>query len=476
MDISQQSRRVLRLQTLAFTLLFLTVIGLLAWLSTRYVYQADWTGSGRHTLSTASTTLLERLDGPVTITAFSRDEDLSETRKRTRELVDRYRQHKPDISLSFINPDQEPDKVRDLGVTVEGELVINYQGRTENLKTIGEQALTNALQRLARAGERLLVFLGGHGERNPDGIANHDINQWANALRGKGFQTHMLNLGLNPTIPENTAVLVIASPQVELLPGEVEIIRGYIEKGGNLLLLSDPDESENLLPIAEELGIDFLPGTLVDATGKMLGIEHPGFVIVAQYPPHPVTDGLETLTLFPLAHAVEPRDKSWKSIHLLRSLPRAWSETGPLEGEIRFDIESDIPGPLSIGVALERTIGGDAETHEGESEEEHALHAHPMELNASPNQPMQRIAVLGDGDFLSNAYLGNGANQALGDRLINWLSHDDSFIAIPPRAAPDTRMEMSQSVSIIIGFGFLVVIPLALLGAGITIWLKRRKR
>ena len=72
MQISKKIHRQQRLQTWAFVVLFLTAIGLLAWLSTRYHFQSDWTASGRFTLSDATAQLLKKLDGPVTITSFNR--------------------------------------------------------------------------------------------------------------------------------------------------------------------------------------------------------------------------------------------------------------------------------------------------------------------------------------------------------------------------------------------------------------------
>jgi ABC-type uncharacterized transport system involved in gliding motility auxiliary subunit len=247
---------------------------------------------------------------------------------------------------------------------------------------------------------------------------------------------------------------------VALLPGEVALLQAYVERGGNLLWFSEPGEQQGLAPLADALGLAFLPGTLVDPTGQMLGISNPAIIVVGEYPRHPVTEELATLTLFPEAHAIESRGANgWESTALLRSLPRSWSETGPLEGTIEFDENSDIAGPLTIGMLLTRELDG------GEQEGG----------NGAPART-QRIAVLGDGDFLANSYLGNGANQELGDRLLNWLSHDDSFITIAPRTAPDTRLELTPNLSLLIGFGFLLVIPGLLLGSGITIWLRRRKR
>jgi ABC-type uncharacterized transport system involved in gliding motility auxiliary subunit len=92
------------------------------------------------------------------------------------------------------------------------------------------------------------------------------------------------------------------------------------------------------------------------------------------------------------------------------------------------------------------------------------------------SSPTQRVAVIGDADFISNAYLGNGANLDLGNRLVNWLSHDDALIRIPPRTAPDTQLTLTPTLSLAIGLGFLAVIPLGLLAAGGTIWWRRRKR
>ena len=88
----------------------------------------------------------------------------------------------------------------------------------------------------------------------------------------------------------------------------------------------------------------------------------------------------------------------------------------------------------------------------------------------------QRVAIIGDADFLSNRYLGNGGNLEIGINLVNWLSHDDRLISISPRPAPDTRLELSSQQQLAIAIFFLLVLPLGLLVSGLRIWLKRRKR
>ena len=127
MRVTAKSRLRVRLENILFVALFLVVVGLLAWLSTRYNFQADWTATGRNTLSEASQTLLGRLEGPIQITAYAWEQP--KLRSHIKALVERYRRHKPDISIDFINPNTVPDQVRELGVT-NGELIVSYGGRS----------------------------------------------------------------------------------------------------------------------------------------------------------------------------------------------------------------------------------------------------------------------------------------------------------------------------------------------------------
>lgn len=460
MLVTSKTRRNSRLQSITFTVLFLAVLGVLAYLSTRYTFTADWTASGRNTLSDASSAMLAQLDSPVTITSYATEDEA--VRHAVNELVDRYRRRKSDITLRFVNPDLEPDTVRALGIRVNGELRVEYQGRAENLQNLSEQGLTNILQRLARSGERWVVFVEGHGERKPQGVANHDLGQWTQQLTAKGFKVQTHNLVKNPQLPENTRVLVLAGPQMDLLPGEVAIINQYVAAGGNVLWLTDPGSDEKhfgLASLATQLGIGFESGMIVDPTTQVLGVSDPRFALVADYPSHAINRGFDALTLFPQSHGliITPPD-GWQAQVILQTEKRSWSETGDMSGSIQFDVANDVPGPLTLGVALTRALSaGDAESQDD-----------------PPRQ--QRVVVTGDGDFLSNAYLGNGANLLLGMNMVNWLANDDQLINIPVKTATDRSLQLSPLAQGMIGIGFLFVLPLLLAGSGFLVWWLRRKR
>ncbi len=472
MELNKKLRRRLRLEGRLFVLLLLLTCGLLGWLSSRYAVQLDWTAASRHTLSEPSRALLAQMQGPVQVTAFARGQ--GEMRPRIRTLIERYRQHKPDISLEFVDPDRAPQRLRDLNIRFDGEMLIEHRGRHEQLQRIGESAFSNALLRLSRGGARKLCFLSGHGERRAAGQANHDLGLWLQALAPRGISAEEFNptermLGSQGAVPEGCATLVIASPRQALLPGEVAVIGDWLEQGGNLLWLAEPDGPQGLLPLAERLGLELLPGTVVDSTTRQLGIEHPAVAVIVRYPEHPVSSSLhDTLTLFPFALAMRQSPNEWRAVPLLRTLEGSWVEHGKLEGELRLD-ENEISGPLDIGWLLSRPHPA-ARATETPDETGHDGHEH----GAAEHE--QRIAVIGDGDFLSNAYLGNQSNQALGDALVDWLAQDDALITLPRREAIDPRLEMSPLRRGLIGFGFLIVLPLGLLIAGGLIWYRRRSR
>jgi ABC-type uncharacterized transport system involved in gliding motility auxiliary subunit len=451
--ITRHARLLLRLQGLVFGVLFTGSILLLGWLSTQYVYQADWTAGARNTVSEETRRLLGEIPDPVSITAFVRADDLLE--KQIRDLVGSYQRFKDDISLEFVNPDTAPERVRELGIASGGELVVHYQGRREHIQTLSEQQLTNALLRLSRQEARWIVFLAGHGERAPAGETNHGLGIFGQELERKGLHVQTLSL-VESGIPANTHLLVIASPRVDLLPGEVDKLLAYVAQGGNLLWLAEPGAVHGLEPLAEQLGIGLLPGTVVDATTQMFGIDNPSFAVITGYPNHAITSELNTVTVFPEAAALEINDTgSWTATPLLATLERSWTELGELEGQIQFDADGDErAGPLDIGVVLTRSQPG--ETADTAAE--------------------QRIVVIGDGDFLSNTYLGNAGNLGLGLNMVHWLSHDDSFIDIRIQSAPDRTLELGRIAQAVIGLGFFIGLPLALLFSGIVIWLRRRRR
>ncbi|MDO9104338.1 MAG: GldG family protein [Methylovulum sp.] len=419
------------------TLALVCAIGALAWLSTRYPLQTDITGNTANTLSVATQKLLLSLPEDVDITAYiNKGQPI---RLQIAQLVDRYRRHKTNVTLQFIDPATQPEQTRELELGAEGAVIVAYQGHTEKLKFVDESTLSNALLHLANANQRWISFLSGHGERSPVGVANFDLGQLGKELAGRNIKSLSINLATLPSIPDNSALLVIAAPAVPLLAGEQDIIKQYIQRGGNLLLLVEPG-NPYLDTVLQQLGIRTLPGPIMDNSARLYGIDNPDFVLAGSYPAHAVTRGLQIITVYPVTAALDYRQTAGFHTEILLS-----TETG----SITATNPPSKHGTLAFGLALSRDLG---------------------------SATQQRIIVIGDSDFLSNTYLGNAGNLDMGLRIFNWLIHDDAFIDIPAKTATDKNLQLTQTAVAIIGFGFLIVIPLVLLLAGFVVWRRRKHR
>ena len=452
MKVTRRNQLQLRIQNFIFTVLLITIVGLLAWLSMHYKIQSDWTLDSRHTLSEMSKQTLEQLTDPVEITAYIGEVD--DVRLFIKELVNKYQQVKPDLSLTFIDPDTVPAETRQLGVA-EGQLIIHYQARTEHVLQLDEESLTTALQRVAKEETHYIAFLEGHGERSPHGVANHDFGDWGAQLEARGFKVQGFNFSQTTQVPDNSSTLVIANPQVKLLDTEVQAINAYLTQGGNLLWLFDPGEPlQGLEPIAEKLGLTIEPGVIVSASAidQLYGVQYPTQLVLAPdhyRQDHPITEKLLNLTLFPQACGlkVDASPDIWDVAPILTTHNQTWSETGET---FEYEEDKDSLGPFDIGFTMTRVA------EQGEDKE-------------------QRIVLIGDGDFLSNTFIANGGNLDLGIKIINWLAREDIFISIPAKIPSDASLELSSLTVGILGMLFLVILPLGLISAGIIIWLQRRK-
>lgn len=424
--------------------LLILALGFMAFISTQNIKLADMTTTQRLSLSTESQTLLAAMHDPVSFDIFVNPSD--QIGERVELLIERFKRVKPDLNIRYLIPEEHPDLVREYAIRYPAEMIVHYQNRHQRIDQPSEQSIINALIKLHRGDDRWVVFLSGHGERDPLGDANFDYGQFTQKLDERGLKSRTLNLSDTPVIPDNTALLVIANPQVDLLENEEKIIHSFIENNGNVLILAEPDHHAQVASISHYFGIDYLYGVAVDAIGEKFNITQPDLIPITQYPTHPITQDFALTSL--LANSSALKINAHDHFHitpLLLSSDESWVETSELKDHIFYDQATEEIGPLALAVAI--------------------TSAHST----------QRVVIMGDGDFLSNRYLGNGGNLDLGIRLFSWLSADDNHITLAFRQPSDLDFAMSNTTSGIIGIGALFVLPgLFLFIAFFIFW--RRKR
>ncbi len=405
----------------------------------------DLTATGRHTLAPASVQALQAVEGPLAATVYLPKGH--QTLPAARDLVARYQRHRADLIFTVTDPASVPELMR-AEQLAEGTLVLRAGERSERFTRYNEQTFTRALLKLTRGEPEWIAFTTGHGERSPERLANFDLEHWGRVLRGRGYRVQEIDLSSLGTVPDNTALLVVASPLLDFAPEEVEAVTAHLARGGALLWLTEPGSPTSLTPLAQTLGVAWREGTVFDPAGAALGVKDPSLVVLPRHPPHALTQGLKGAVILPVAAALESRDvDGWKADTLLQSSAEAWLESTPSVPSPAFDAGAEKRATFTLALALTREREG----------------------------KRQRVLVVGDGDFLSNTYVGNGANQELGTHMVDWLVANEALVGVETRPAPDVNLEFSRMAKAVMGLGLLVLLPGSFAATGL--WLAwRRKR
>ncbi|MCG6941879.1 MAG: GldG family protein [Thiohalocapsa sp.] len=469
-----------------FALLLLAIVLTAGWLAARHDDYFDWTSTARNSLTPESIAVLERLpaDGPpLSITVFAPREH--PVGRAVEQLLARYHRQRPDLEIHWVDPQRAPERARDADVHLLGQVLLEFHGRRESLTALSEGTLSSAIARLALPRAPWVAVLEGHGERASAGAAAPDIGRFAQLLRQRGFRLQPLDLASAGSVPANTDLLVISTPSIALFPGEAEALVHYLEAGGNLLWLMDPGSGSaaersdatgdlmGLKPLATYLGVRPLPGVVVDAKAAELGFDDPTFAVIDDWPAHALGRDLKRPAVLPGSLAFQvTAAPGWLLDTTLTSGPQSWNETGPIRGEItRNPPAGEESGPLPLAMVLTRPqprAGADAPAAASTSDDDDEPD------NAAPRPaPEQRVIVVGDGDFASNAYLATAANRSLALRMARWLTGLEDLITPPPAADDRDNFTLSTARTWAISAGAVVALPLLLLGAGLLVRWRR---
>ena len=433
--------------------LVIAVVLLAGWFSQRFNSQVDLTANQRHSLAPATQSLLTSLDMPVELIAVLGPDPAQ--RRAVEALVTRFQDLKPDLSLRFVNPETDPAQARELQAAPGGELILRTAEREQRLQSLSERNLIDSLQQLSRTSDRDIVFVTGHGERSPIATGNNDWSLMAERLARIGLLAREQSLVSEPYLDDTIDLLVIAAPIQPYFPGEIASLNDFLNRGGNVLWLTESSDDAATGPdlsiLSDNFGVDMLPGTVIDTASQALSADSPDFVLLDRFPVHPVTRALASPVLLPQATALAVTPLAGQIIEPLLQTPESsWTETGALTGAIEFNEGTqEVAGPLLLGATIERKLP----------------------------QGVQRFAVIGDADFGSSQFLGNGANQSFMESLALWLTGEGDELAFVTQRAPDSELILSNRSIIALTAVYLAGLPLLLLiTAGVVRWRRKRKQ
>jgi ABC-type uncharacterized transport system involved in gliding motility auxiliary subunit len=164
---------------------------------------------------------------------------------------------------------------------------------------VQEEDVTNTLTKIVKGEKKTIYFTDGHGEKKIDDTERTGYSIARADLDKENYTVKAVNLVTENKVPDDATVLVIAGPTAEFFPNEIEMIEKYLDAGGSVLVMLDPQQA-SMKDLMTKWGIDVGNNIVVDASGvgRLLGMG-PAAPLVASYGNHPITEHMKVMT-FPV--------------------------------------------------------------------------------------------------------------------------------------------------------------------------------
>ena len=515
--------------TVAMTGVFVALVAILNFIAFDNPIRLDVTSTKQFSLAPRTLDVLENLNESVKAIAFFDKNDPNQ--KAAFEVVDNmlheFHVRADKFSYEIVNPVVEPNTAGRYDVNQFGQVAFIAEESGNFDVAYGayarvpdpsspamqvepnealEQDFVTPLLVVTETERKSIYFLVGHGERSLVSQGDNSYLQVAGALLNENYDVEPLDLQeqeLVPRSPEDSedeepdsnevspTVIVVASPQKDLLPDEAKALIKYANSGGQLMLLFDEDTPQTFVDILHQWGVGMGDGTIVDPESFVR--RDPRTPLITQHNPAvDITSDIER-TYFPGASSLEPMlediaavevggrrepvtkvpvtedesnyfmtiDVEGQQIPLVfvQSLARtsqgSWLVNDPDRNEPNEDI--DIKGPFSTAILIDAlsTIGEGVSIDIGKLER-------------------SSIVAFGDSDFAANSDFNNFSNGDLFLNAVNHLAGDVALINIRPKLVARREMLATPQEFDIIRYTSWFLVPALMGAAGVLVWWRRR--
>jgi len=464
-------------------LLFLAFFGILVVINYLVFYNAkmnpqqtrwDLTENKLNTLAPETLDALSKLPDVVRAQAFYSPR-LNSGMSSAQALLEKYTKNaKGKFSFEFIDWEEKRSLATQAGITNDGQVVLNMGDRKELVSVVSEQEITSALVRLISNEKQTVYFLQDEGEYDPNGTTDtNSMSRVRDALEDKNYAVKTLKLAVDGVVPEDAHIIVIAGPKLPLSQESVNLLAGFLENGGSLIILEGP--------MIDNSGA-FLSDPMADYLAETWNIVLGNNVIVTQeaneptmmakagaYSDHLITQKMGAYTpAFPVARSVQVsatvsgfslQEIVYTTPNYANCFPSCSWATGDVAGLVAWanglqstppHSANDMQGPIPIAVAAENTTS------------------------------KARVVAFGSSDFASNNYRTAG-NQDLLLNAIDWSAKQEQLINLTPKETKERTFvanvtKYSSLVTNLIFLGSVIILPGAVIFAGVIAWVIRRRR
>jgi ABC-type uncharacterized transport system len=431
----------------------------------RHDLHLDMTREQAFTPAAETLQVLHELGEDVELVYFYQAQN--QASRAMKSMVELMGRETPRLKVRTIDPDQQPALANRFGVRMYNVALITTGERRIEVVTTEDREIAMGILRLLRRDDRPLCFVSGHGEYDIDnfefhthfegeqshnhdagGVAvvqmqQHGIGRLRRALDKLGYAVLKVSLATSGEVPAQCAALIVANPRTAYAPSEVALLGAYLESGGNLLMLLEPDYEigGEMARLLAKAGIAVGEGVVTDPKSHYYTDEQ--MVAVERYAAHPATTGL-ALSFFPGARplSVAPVPNVQTTV-LFASSEAATVVARPGSPAVPG---GEVAGSRPLAVAAEGRLG---------------------------EKPF-RLAVVGDADFASNSFYPYLSNADLALGLSSWLRGEARGPAMKPPVEVLPLVVMTNQQMHWVFIVCVLVLPGLSALAGLGVWWRRR--
>lgn len=433
-------------------LVVLGFVSVINYVSSDYYKRWDLTAGSRFTLSKESGKVLGQVKQNLRVTAFFR----AGTSASIRDLLAEYASLNKLVHYEVIDPDKMPTVAKHYDITADATVVLQYKGKTVKTEQADENGITNAIIKLLRNRTIDVCYLTGHGERDlSDTTGDYGYGSFKQALIDQDYNVTELLLPAAASIPASCTLVVDAGAIKRFLPEELTLLRDYLEGGGYLFVMIDPETKTGLSEFLSTYGINVGNNVVIDQVvrlfqGPGIGVEP---VITRYSNESEITKDFKGTTIFPLVRTVDKEktnSRKFNIVSLAQTSKTSWTDVDlkTLFSKGTAHVEKkDMKGPVSVAVAGTLKSGGKT----------------------------ARIAVFGTSRIAANKYITALFDKDFVMNTVSWLVKEENLITIRPKPDNGRQMLLTVMQERLLFYLTVVLIPV-LLFLGSILAYRRMKR
>lgn len=441
--------------------LVLTALVAINFLGARRYKTWDLSAAKVNSLSDQSIKVLDNLQEDLRIIYFYKEgtEGVEQNRKMFIELLKKYQDQSPRVKLEFSEINANPALAEKYEIKKGTQSVLlEYQGRTNQIEKVDEQEITGAIVKVFRAESKKVYLLSGHGELGLEPRQDGDsATMLKSQLEGNRYEVKNFSFSTDSSIPKDADVLMILGPQQQFLDSEVKALESYLAAGGSLFLSLEPKAKHGLTGFVNALGVKLEDNYIISVVTTPFG----------QVPDQRFTRGSVFSTANPIT---KPFPRNEFTVFRFPQVLSRMSANPPVgyaiddlvrSGENSFTLSSlnskdkGPDGPFTIVMDVRGKYAAAGST-------------------ANPDAKEFDVVIAGDREFLNDQSLGQNLNRDLLLNSMAALAKEENMISITPKEVGKTEMVMVDTQFILYILMFAIPLPLALYTWSFVLWWRRR--